>query len=170
MDATAEHRAPAALPVRERQRACVNGSALALPEGKEDERSCPLRAPSYRRAAMNAPLTATATPTATALRLLAQFDDDVWLTPMEIASKFEYTTARPILKAIRRGELKAHRSPCGRKLLVRPADYLRWCDEELLYTPPAGKDTSARVGLPNGSPAKPRRSMPTLNYTDQEQR
>ena len=142
---------------------CVNGSTNVA--AVEDKSSCRNRAQSYRRKAMGDLLTAASNG-----GLRAEFDDDVWLTPMEIASKFEYTTTQPILKAIRRGELTAHHSPCGRKLLIRPADYVRWRDEELRYTPPVGKNTSARICPPNGTPTKPRRSMPTLNYTDQEQR
>ena len=46
------------------------------------------------------------------------FLDETWLTPIQIARVFGYSTDKPIRKAIMRGELKATRAPCGRRLLV----------------------------------------------------
>ena len=100
-------------------------------------------------------------------RLRREFDDEVWLTPKEIADKFQYKTVEPVLKAIHRGELRAHHSPCGRNLRVRLAEYFCWRDETLAYTPLA--DASQPAAAPSMSRA-PRRSLPTLNYTDRERR
>jgi hypothetical protein len=92
------------------------------------------------------------------------FLGEAWLTPIQIAHKFGYVTDKPIRKAIMRGELKAARAPCRRKLVVAESEVLRWIDGHLAYKPAAvAEDPSATV-VRCPSPRSPRRTMPTLSY------
>jgi hypothetical protein len=93
------------------------------------------------------------------------FLDEVWLTPLQIARRFGYGTDKPIRKAIMRGELKATRAPCRRKLLVAESELLRWIDGTLAFQPETA--TSERSMSPTGVSVrqKSRRSgMPRLSY------
>jgi hypothetical protein len=91
-------------------------------------------------------------------------EDERWLTPAQIAARFGYTTDKAIVKAIGRGELRAYHSPSGRGLFVRSADYSSWCEEILLYTP--RNDAPVATNVPTTpSRARPKRKLPTLNYT-----
>ncbi len=65
------------------------------------------------------------------------FLDEEWLTPIQIAHKFGYATDKPVRKAIMRGELRATRAPCRRKLVVAESEVLRWIDGDLAYEPAA---------------------------------
>ena len=94
-------------------------------------------------------------------------EDERWLTPAQIAARFGYITDKAIVKAIDRGELRAYHSPSGRGLFVRPADYSSWCEETLLYTP--RNDAPAATHAPiTPSRARPKRKLPTLNYTERK--
>jgi hypothetical protein len=98
-----------------------------------------------------------------------RFTDEEWLTPMQIARKLGYATDKPIRNAIKKGELKANRAPCRRKLIVAESEVLRWIDEDLAYEPVTSQ---AESPAPSSSPvsANPRRSgrMPTLRYDPSE--
>ena len=63
------------------------------------------------------------------------FENQQWLSVMEIARKHGYTTPTTIENAIARGELPAYRTPCGRRKQVKTQDYGRWI-EFLRYEPP----------------------------------
>jgi hypothetical protein len=92
------------------------------------------------------------------------FLDEEWLTPMQIARKLGYSTAKPIRKAILSGELKASRSPCRRKLLVTESEVLRWLRRDLAFEPtvqPAGPIRAERQRLTRG---RRRSTLPRLSY------
>jgi hypothetical protein len=92
------------------------------------------------------------------------FLDEEWLTPIQIARKFGYATDKPIRRAIMRGELKATRAPCRRKLLVAESEVLRWVQHVLAFEP---EPVRLGVGAPpmerSGRSAR-RHSMPRLHY------
>jgi hypothetical protein len=91
------------------------------------------------------------------------FLDEVWMTPLQIARRFGYATDKPVRKAIMRGELKAARGPCGRKLLVAESEVLRWIDTALAFEP--GVATSERSSAPTKPPRQRRRlGTPRLSY------
>lgn len=92
------------------------------------------------------------------------FLDEEWLTPIQIAHKFGYATDKPIRKAIMRGELKATRAPCRRKLVVAESEVLRWIDGDLAYEPAAGTEEPSATVLRSPNTRSPRRAMPTLSY------
>jgi hypothetical protein len=99
-----------------------------------------------------------------------RFADEVWLTPMEIAKKWGYATSKPIAAAIARGELVAHKAPCGRKRMVAEADYFRWVDEHLAHAPTAAATTTpARARKPAVRSVR-KRPTPTLNYSGRRPR
>ena len=92
------------------------------------------------------------------------FMDEVWLTPLQIARQFGYATDKPVRKAIMRGELRATRAPCGRKLVVAETEVLRWIKSALAFEPhPAGAEQSIRTA-PGGSRSGRRSAMPRLRY------
>lgn len=92
------------------------------------------------------------------------FLDEEWLTPIQIAHKFGYATDKPIRKAIMRGELKATRAPCRRKLVVAESEVLRWIDRDLAYEPAAVAEGQSVNGLLSPKPRNRRRALPTLSY------
>ncbi len=92
------------------------------------------------------------------------FLDEEWLTPIQIAHKFGYTTDKPIRKAIVRGELKATRAPCRRKLVVAESEVLRWIDGDLAYEPTAVTEEPSATVSRSPYQRGPRRAMPTLSY------
>jgi hypothetical protein len=88
-----------------------------------------------------------------------EFDNEEWLTPLEVAQKFRYSTAEPILKAIKSGRLDAHDSPCGRRVLVRVSDYERYRDSlRLRRTSPS--PAADRVSSPRRPTTRRRSQMP----------
>jgi hypothetical protein len=92
------------------------------------------------------------------------FLDEEWLTPIQIARKFGYATDKPIRRAIMRGELKATRAPCRRKLLVAESEVLRWVDQALAFDPePVRLEAGASPAGRRGRETR-RRSMPRLSY------
>jgi hypothetical protein len=98
------------------------------------------------------------------------FLDEEWLTPIQIARKFGYATDKPIRRAIMRGELKATRAPCRRKLLVAESEVLRWVDQALVFEPkPVGRlETGASPTEQRGRGTR-RRTMPRLSYDTSRQ-
>lgn len=98
------------------------------------------------------------------------FLDEKWLTPIQIARVFGYSTDKPIRKAIMRGELRATRAPCGRKLLVSESDVRRWIDAALAFDPVLAAPSPASSGpLASGSPRR-RSRMPRLQYDSSSRR
>jgi hypothetical protein len=91
------------------------------------------------------------------------FLDETWLTPIQIARVFGYSTDKPIRKAIMRGELKATRAPCGRKLLVAESEVRRWIDAALAFEPTLVAPPPVRNAQPSASPRR-RAHMPRLQY------
>jgi hypothetical protein len=91
------------------------------------------------------------------------FLDEEWLTPMQIARKLGYSTAKPIRKAILSGQLKASRSPCRRKLIVAESEVLRWLRLDLAFEPAAPPSRSTSE---SEHPSKRRRrsTVPRLSY------
>ena len=91
------------------------------------------------------------------------FLDEEWLTLIQIAHKFGYATDKPIRRAIMRGELKATRAPCRRKLVVAESEVLRWIDGDLAYEP-AGVTPDSSAPIVRAATRTGRRAMPTLSY------
>jgi hypothetical protein len=92
------------------------------------------------------------------------FLDEVWLTPLQIARQFGYATDKPVRKAIMRGELRATRAPCGRKLVVAEAEVLRWVRSTLAFEPfEASEEQSSRRPSPRTHSGR-RTVMPRLSY------
>src|SRR5580765_8370409 len=107
---------------------------------------------------------AGATPSPSGARGSRGFLDEEWLTPIQIARKLGYSTAKPIRKAILSGELKASRSPCRRKLIVAESEVLRWLGKDLAFEPviqPAGTPRPARQRPTRG---RRRSALPRLSY------
>jgi hypothetical protein len=93
------------------------------------------------------------------------FLDEVWLTPLQIARQFGYATDKPVRKAIMRGELRATRTPCGRKLVVAETEVLRWIKSALAFEPhPAGTEQATRSAATGGLSGRRRSAMPRLRY------
>ncbi len=90
------------------------------------------------------------------------FLDEQWLTPLQIARKFGYSTDKPIRKAIMSGELKATRSPCRRKLIVAESEVRRWISLDLAFEP-ASKIPSRASSRP-AAPVRRHSTMPRLEY------
>jgi excisionase family DNA binding protein len=97
------------------------------------------------------------------------FLDETWLTPLEIAHVFGYSTDKPIRKAIMRGELKATRAPCGRKLLVSESEVRRWIDAALAFEPAVAASPPVTTAPTNKSPRR-RPRMPRLQYESSSRR
>ena len=97
------------------------------------------------------------------------FLDETWLTPIQIARVFGYSTDKPIRKAIMRGELKATRAPCGRKLLVSESELRRWIDAALAFEPILVAPAPVSNAPPNASPRR-RARMPRLQYDSSSRR
>ena len=93
----------------------------------------------------------------------SRFEAEAWLTPMQIARKFGYATAKSIVAAIKSGELKAIPSPCRRKLMVATSEFFRWVDVELVYVPSVAVEESANARK-LASRSVRRRPTPTLRY------
>lgn len=91
------------------------------------------------------------------------FLDEEWLTPLQIAQRFGYTTDKPIRKAILRGELKATRAPCRRKLLVAESEVLRWIDCALTFEPRVAEPERSTSSEPSTRRSR-RAAMPSLSY------
>jgi hypothetical protein len=92
------------------------------------------------------------------------FLDEEWLTPIQIARKLGYATAKPVRKAILSGELKASRSPCRRKLIVAESEVLRWIRRDLVFEP-VNADAGAPSSVPRSSARGRRRlAVPRLSY------
>jgi hypothetical protein len=93
------------------------------------------------------------------------FLDETWLTPIQIARKFGYATDKPIRKAIMRGELKATRAPCRRKLLVAESEVVRWTEAALAFEPELRRsEPSALPAEEVGRRRTVRSDMPRLSY------
>ena len=105
-----------------------------------------------------------ATPSRPAASAPHGFLDEEWLTPMEIARKLGYSTAKPIRKAILSGELKASRSPCRRKLLVAESEVLRWLRRDLAFEPAVQPTGSARAEPQRLTRGRRRSTLPRLSY------
>jgi hypothetical protein len=87
------------------------------------------------------------------------FDREEWLTLDDVARKFRYATTDPIKKAIRRGELQAHVSPCGRRTLVLLADYGRYRDS-LRHRPISRPSATGPAATPARRTTRRRSQMP----------
>ena len=92
------------------------------------------------------------------------FLDEVWLTPLQIARQFGYATDKPVRKAIMRGELRAMRAPCGRRLVVSETEVLRWIRSTLIFEPRGGAREQPADSLPTPARGGRRSSMPRLHY------
>jgi hypothetical protein len=93
------------------------------------------------------------------------FLDEEWLTPIQIARKLGYSTAKPIRKAILSGELKASRSPCRRKLIVAESEVLRWLRRDLAFEPAVQPAAAPAIAEPQRLTRGRRRStLPRLSY------
>lgn len=92
------------------------------------------------------------------------FLGEKWLTPIQIARAFGYSTDKPIRKAIMRGELKATRAPCGRKLLVAESEVQLWIDRTLVFEPRITSPDQARSAEPSTRRGRRRSGMPRLSY------
>lgn len=92
------------------------------------------------------------------------FLDEEWLTPLQIARKFGYATDKPIRRAIMRGELKATRAPCRRKLLVAESEVLRWVDQALVFEPKPIQPRAKASTTDRRARDARRRAMPRLSY------
>ena len=97
------------------------------------------------------------------------FLDETWLTPIQIARVFGYSTDKPIRKAIMRGELKATRAPCGRKLLVSEYEVRRWIDAALAFEPAPTGPRPVTNAVPS-RPSRRRARMPRLQYESSSRR
>jgi hypothetical protein len=99
------------------------------------------------------------------------FLDETWLTPIQIARAFGYSTDKPIRKAIMRGELRATRAPCGRKLLVSEFEVQRWVDAALVFDPALAASAPVTTTPPSSRGSARRRStMPRLRYDSSSRR
>lgn len=92
------------------------------------------------------------------------FLDEVWLTPLQIARQFGYATDKPIRKAIMRGELRAMRAPCGRRLVVSETEVLRWIRSTLVFEPRVGSREQPAESLQTPARGSRRSTMPRLHY------
>jgi hypothetical protein len=92
------------------------------------------------------------------------FLDEVWLTPLQIARQFGYATDKPVRKAIMRGELRATRAPCGRKLVVAESEVLRWIKSTLAFQPRAATSDQPTRPARAASRSGRRSTMPRLRY------
>jgi hypothetical protein len=91
------------------------------------------------------------------------FLDEVWLTPLQIARQFGYATDKPVRKAIMRGELRATRAPCGRRLVVSETEVLRWIKNTLVFEPRVGRE-GATESVPTRARGQRRSTVPRLRY------
>ena len=91
------------------------------------------------------------------------FLDEVWLTPLQIARQFGYATDKPVRKAIMRGDLRATRAPCGRRLVVSDTEVLRWIKSTLVFEPRGGGRERTTAPVPTTTRAR-RSAMPRLRY------
>jgi hypothetical protein len=103
------------------------------------------------------------TPSPSGASGLHGFLDEEWLTPMQIAQKLGYSTAKPIRRAILSGELKASRSPCRRKLIVAESEVLRWLRRDLAFEPAVQPTRPARAE-PQRLTRRRRSTLPRLSY------
>lgn len=92
------------------------------------------------------------------------FLDEVWLTPLQIAHQFGYATDKPVRKAIMRGELRATRAPCGRRLVVSETEVLRWVKSTLVFEPQVGGLERATESVPTPRRGSRRSNVPRLHY------
>jgi hypothetical protein len=92
------------------------------------------------------------------------FLDEVWLTPLQIARQFGYATDKPVRKAILRGELRATRAPCGRRLVVSETEVLRWIKSTLVFEPRCGGRDRSTEPVPTPTRSGRRSAMPRLHY------
>jgi hypothetical protein len=92
------------------------------------------------------------------------FLDEVWLTPLQIARQFGYATDKPIRKAIMRGELRAMRAPCGRRLVVSETEVLRWIRNTLAFEPGVSARETPAESVSTGARGSRRSTMPRLHY------
>ena len=92
------------------------------------------------------------------------FLDEEWLTPIQIARKLGYSTAKPIRKAILSGELKASRAPCRRKLIVAESEVLRWLRRDLAFEPAVHPPGPAPADLQRLTRRRRRSTLPRLSY------
>ena len=92
------------------------------------------------------------------------FMDEVWLTQLQIARQFGYATDKPVRKAILRGELRATRAPCGRRLVVSETEVLRWIKSTLVFEPRGGRRDGSTEPVPTPTRSGRRSAMPRLHY------
>ena len=92
------------------------------------------------------------------------FLDEVWLTPLQIARQFGYATDKPVRKAILRGELRATRAPCGRRLVVSETEVLRWIKSTLVFEPRGGGRDQSTEPVPTPTRSGRPSAMPRLHY------
>jgi hypothetical protein len=92
------------------------------------------------------------------------FLDEVWLTPLQIARQFGYATDKPVRKAIMRGELRAMRAPCGRRLVVSETEVLRWIKSTLVFEPQVDRRERSAESVPAPARGGRRATMPRLHY------
>lgn len=92
------------------------------------------------------------------------FLDEVWLTPLQIARQFGYATDKPVRKAIMRGELRATRAPCGRRLVVSETEVLRWIKSTLVFEPRIGERERSTESVTTPTRGGRRSSVPRLRY------
>jgi hypothetical protein len=92
------------------------------------------------------------------------FLDEEWFTPIQIARKFGYATDKPIRRAIMRGELKAMRAPCRRKLLVAESEIQRWVHHVLAFEPEPVRHGVGEPPMGRSGRRARRHSMPRLSY------
>ena len=92
------------------------------------------------------------------------FLDEVWLTPLQIARQFGYATDKPVRKAIMRGELRATRAPCGRKLVVAETEVLRWIKSALAFEPRFAGSERSTESVHTPARGGRRSSVPRLHY------
>jgi hypothetical protein len=92
------------------------------------------------------------------------FLDEVWLTPLQIARQFGYATDKPVRKAIMRGELRATRAPCGRRLVVSETEVLRWIKSTLVFEPRVDGRERATESVPTRARGQRRSTVPRLRY------
>jgi hypothetical protein len=92
------------------------------------------------------------------------FLDEVWLTPLQIARQFGYATDKPVRKAIMRGDLRATRAPCGRRLVVSETEVLRWIKSTLVFEPRVGGRKRSTESIPASARGGRRSTVPRLHY------
>jgi len=83
---------------------------------------------------------------------------------MQIARKLGYTTDKPVRKAIMRGELRAIKAPCGRRLIVAESDLLGWLDHLAYEPPPISSKAPPVEPTARISGGRHRRRVPILSY------